>query len=356
MKYFIVAGEASGDKHAANLVHGLRALDPAPQFVGTGGDHMKNAGVELLQDIERMAFMGFTEVLKNIFQIRKNFRIVQQGILDFHPDVVVLVDYPGFNLRIAEWAKKEGFKVVYYIAPQAWAWKENRVQKIRQFVDLLLVILPFEEQWFRKRKVAAQFVGHPILEWIPTTDLEQERGQIALLPGSRKQEISKLLPMMLDAMHLQPADTLVVAGLSQHGEQYYRNMIGDKATLVMDDIYLVLKQSKVALVTSGTATLEAALLEVPQVVCYRSGRFNYWIGKRLIKIPHISLVNIILQRTLVPELIQHNCTPVSIKQASMEVLDNPLQILEGYRQLRKMLGRKGASKNAALRIFDFLSK
>jgi lipid-A-disaccharide synthase len=356
MKYFIVAGEASGDKHAANLVHGLRALDVAPQFVGTGGEHMKNAGVDLLLGIDKMAFMGFAEVVRNIFQIRENFKVVKQGILDFHPDVVILVDYPGFNLRMAEWAKKEGFKVVYYIAPQAWAWKENRVQKIRQFVDLLLVILPFEEQWFKKRKAAAQFVGHPILEWVPAVDAGKERAHIAILPGSRKQEIDKLLPMMLDAMHLQPADTLLVAGLSQHGEEYYRNIIGNKATLVMDDIYTVLNQAKVALVTSGTATLEAALMEVPQVVCYKSGRFNYWIGKRLIKIPHISLVNIILQRSLVPELIQGNCTPVTIKQGSMEVLDNPLPILEGYRQLRKMLGRKGASKNAALRIFDFLTK
>jgi lipid-A-disaccharide synthase len=356
MKYFIVAGEASGDKHAAGLVHGLRALDAAPQFVGTGGAYMKNAGVRLVRDIQDMAFMGFTEVVKNIFTIRKNFKVVQQEILDFHPDVLILVDYPGFNLRMARWAKEQGFKVIYYIAPQAWAWRESRVNTIRQYVDLLLVILPFEQKWFSERRVPAIYVGHPILEGLPHIEATEEKTRIAILPGSRKQEISTLLPLMLDALHLQPADELVVAGMSAHGEAYYNKIIKGRAQLVLDDIYGVLHQSKVALVTSGTATLETALMGVPQVVCYKSGRINYWIGKRLIKIPHISLVNIIVQRSVVPELIQGNCHPVAIKQAYMEVIDDPIQMMQGYVQLRKLLGKLEASKNAALRIFDFLSK
>lgn len=318
---------------------------------------MNKAGVHLVRNISDMAFMGFSEVAKNIFTIRKNFKVIQQAILDFHPDVLVLVDYPGFNLRMAKWAKENGLRVVYYIAPQVWAWRESRVKLLQKFTDLVICILPFEQQYFRQRQVNALYVGHPILEAMPDSiSMDKERNKIALLPGSRKQEIERLLPLMLDAMHLQSADTLLVAGMSIHGEAYYKSIIGRKARLVMDDVYGVLSVSKVALVTSGTATLETALMKVPQVVCYKGSAISYFIAKRLVKVPHISLVNLILQRPLVPELIQDNCTAISIKQASMEVLDDPRPVLQGYDLLRKQLGKGDATKKAATAIFEMLNK
>lgn len=357
MKYFILTGESSGDLHAAGLVHTLRALDPSPEFMGTGGVLMSKAGVHLVRNISDMAFMGFSEVIKNIFTIRKNFKIIRQAILDFHPDVLILVDYPGFNLRMARWAKENSLKVVYYIAPQVWAWRESRVTLLQKFTDLVICILPFEQPYFRQKQVNAMYVGHPILEAIPEMQEEGKvKNKIALLPGSRKQEIERLLPLMLDAMHLQSPDNLLVAGMSVHGEDYYKAIIGKKAKLVMDDVYGVLSVSKIALVTSGTATLETALMKVPQVVCYKGSAFSYFIAKRLVKVPHISLVNLILQRPLVPELIQDNCTAISIKQASMEVLDDPRPVLQGYDLLRKQLGKGDATKKAATAIFEMLNK
>jgi lipid-A-disaccharide synthase len=357
VKYFILSGESSGDLHAAGLVHTLRALDPSPEFMGTGGDQMSKAGVHLVRNISDMAFMGFSEVVKNIFTIRKNFKIIQQAILDFYPDVLILVDYPGFNLRMAKWAKAKGLKVIYYIAPQVWAWRESRVKLLQKFTDLVICILPFEQQYFRQKQVNALYVGHPILEAMPDSiSMEKDRTKIALLPGSRKQEIERLLPLMLDAMHLQSPDNLLVAGMSIHGEEYYKSIIGKKARLVMDDVYGVLSASKVALVTSGTATLETALMKVPQVVCYKGSAVSYFIAKRLVRVPHISLVNLILQRPLVPELIQDNCTAISIKQASMEVLDDPRPVLQGYELLRKQLGKGDATKKAATAIFEMLNK
>lgn len=357
MKYFILAGEASGDLHAASLVHNLRALDPAPEFVGTGGDQMRKAGVKLVRTLKDMAFMGFVEVARNIITISRNFKNIQKAIHQLSPDVLILVDYPGFNLRMAAWAKKQGFKVVYYIAPQVWAWKENRVKLLQDHTDLVICILPFELQYFKERQVNAIFVGHPILEVVPKeVEYKPERKKIAILPGSRKQEIERILPVMLEAMHLQSPEKLLVAGLADHGEAYYQKIIKGRARLVMNDMYGVLSEAKVALVTSGTATLETALMKVPQVVCYKGSAISYFFAKRLVKVPHISLVNLILQRPIVPELIQKNCNPVSVKQASMEVLDDPLPVLAGYEQLRKILGKGDASKKAAIAIFDFINK
>lgn len=352
-----MAGEPSGDQHAAKLVHGLRALDSSPQFMGTGGEAMEKAGVNLVRHLDKMSFMGFTEVVKNIFTIRENFHVVKEQLLDFHPDILILVDYPGFNLRLATWAKEQGFKVAYYIAPQAWAWNEKRVEQIRASVDLLLVILPFEQKWFAERKVSSKYVGHPSVEQIQTHPLETEqKTKVALLPGSRKQEIERLLPIMLDAMNLQTKQELVVAGMSLHGAAYYERIIKGRATLVMDNMHEVLASSRLAIVASGTATIEAALMNVPQVVCYKGGWLNYYIAKRLIKVPHISLVNLVLQRALVPELIQGNCTAVTIKQASMEVAQNQHAIEEGYVLLQRLLGKGETSKKAALHIFEFINK
>jgi len=328
----------------------------SPQFRGTGGKHMRNAGVDLMLGTEDMAFMGFGEVVKNLFRIRRNFKKVKTAILDFNPDVIILVDYPGFNLRIARWAKQLGYKIVYYIAPQVWAWKENRVNQIRAYVDLLLVILPFEKEFFRRHEISAVYVGHPLLERVPEPDESADKQKIALLPGSRKQEIDRMLPVMIEAVFVHKQNNLVVAGMSEHGEEYYQNIIKGRATLVMDNVYGVLNQSKVALVTSGTATLETALMRVPQVVCYATSALTYWIAKRLIKVNYISLVNLILERPAVPEIIQGQFKPVPVKHASMQVLSDSISVQESYTQLRKLLGDGDASKRAALTIVDFMSK
>lgn len=357
MKYFFITGEASGDLHASNVVHSLRALDAYSEFFGTGGKHMNRAGVKLVLDIKEMAFMGFVEVIKNIFKIRDNFKIVKQAIIDTQPDVVVLVDYPGFNLRMAKWAKEQGFKVVYYIAPQVWAWKEGRVKKIKAYVDLLLVILPFEKEFFQRHQVPSVYVGHPLLERVPEPNAEIEKDKIAILPGSRRQEIEKMLPVMLDAMYLHGApNNLVVAGLSEHGEEYYHAMINGRATLVMDQVYDVLDSSKLAIVTSGTASLETALMRVPQVVCYAVNPITYWIAKFLVKVNYISLVNLILGRPIVPEMIQKDFYPLSVKNASMEVMLDTISVQDAYLQLRKMLGKGDTSQRTALVIYDLLNK
>lgn len=357
MKYFFITGEASGDLHAANVVHSLRALDSSSQFFGTGGKHLSKAGVKLVLDIREMAFMGFVEVVRNFFKIRRNFKIVKQAIVDTQPDVVVLVDYPGFNLRMARWAKEQGFKVVYYIAPQVWAWKEGRVKQIKAYVDLLLVILPFEKEFYQKHQIPAVYVGHPLLERVPEPNPETDKDKIAILPGSRKQEIEKMLPVMLDAMYMHGAqNNLVVAGLSEYGEEYYTSIIKGRAVLEMDKVYEVLDSAKLAIVTSGTASLETALMRVPQVVCYAMNPITYWIAKLLVKVNYISLVNLILGRPVVPEMIQKDFYPVSVKNASMEVMLDTISVQDAYLQLRKMLGKGDTSHRTALVIFDFLTK
>lgn len=356
MKYFFITGEASGDLHASSVVHSLRALDASARFFGTGGKHMEKAGVKLALNIRDMSFMGFVEVIKNIFRIRKNFKIVKKAIQDVHPDVVVLVDYPGFNLRMAEWAKSQGYKVVYYIAPQVWAWKESRVKKIKAYVDLLLVILPFEKEFFKKHQIPAVYVGHPLLERVPEPT-EKEKNQIAILPGSRRQEIERMLPVMLEAMYIHGApNNLVVAGLSEYGEDYYKSMIKGRAGLVMDKVYEVLDNSKLAIVTSGTASLETALMRVPQVVCYAVNPVTYWIARFLVKVNYISLVNLIMSRPVVPEMIQKDFYPVSVKNASMQVMLDTISIQDAYLQLRKTLGTGDTSQRVALVLYDFLQQ
>lgn len=355
MKYFFITGESSGDLHASNVVKHLKSVDVDAQFFGSGGKHMEKVGVQLCLKISEMAFMGVVEVVKNIVKIRKNFKIVQQAILDTQPDVVVLVDYPGFNLRMAKWAKENGFKVVYYIAPQVWAWKESRIKKIKRYVDLVLLILPFEKELYTKYHVPAVYVGHPLLESIPDVQYEGDKNKIAILPGSRKQEIERMLPVMIEAMYvIGNQQQLVVAGLSEHGEAYYQAMIRGRATLVMDKTYEVLEQSKLAIVASGTASLETALFKVPQVVCYAMHPLTYWLAKMLVKVNYISLVNIITARPVVPEMIQKDFTPVSVKNASMEVMLNTLSVQEGYQQLRKMLGNGDTSQRVANILYKFV--
>jgi lipid-A-disaccharide synthase len=353
LKYFFITGEASGDLLAANVVRQLKEIDNSSEILGTGGKHLEKVGVEIVLNIEKMAFMGLVEVAKNLFKIRKNFKIVQQSILEFQPDVIVLVDYPGFNLKMAKWAKSHGFKVVYYIAPKVWAWKESRAKLLKKYVDLLLVILPFEKEYFKQHGIEAVDVGHPILELIPPYNPSVQKSKIALLPGSRKQEIESLLPMMLESMSDISSEDLIVAGLSEHGESYYENMIQGRAKLILDNIYSVLDQSKLAIVASGTATLETAMMNAPQVVVYRLNSLTYWIAKRLVKLKYISLVNLILDKKAVPELLQKDFNVSNLKNISQQVLTDTKSIQDDYLQLRKRLGDGQSAHKTAKYIFDF---
>ncbi len=362
MKYYIIAGEASGDLHGSNLIKQLHVVDTAAEIRCWGGNLMQDAGASLVKHYSDLAFMGFTEVIKNLPTILKNIRFCKEDILQFKPDVLVLIDYPGFNLRIAEWAKKQGFKVVYYIAPQVWAWKANRVKKMKQCIDKMLVILPFEQDYFLKNwQWNVTYVGHPLVE-VVNTFLEKnttitpisEKPIIALLPGSRKQEIEKKLPIMLAVSSFFPDYQFVVAKAPGLTNEFYQPFLSNyqNVTAVENSTYSVLQQAKAALVTSGTATLETALFKVPQVVCYKSSAISYAIGKRLVKIKFISLVNLIMNQFVVKELIQHEMTTQNLVENLKELLYNHQQqqlIKQQYNALFDLLSAGGNASIAAAR-------
>lgn len=349
-KLFIVSGEASGDLHGSNLVKELLTNSPDLEIFAWGGDKMAAAGAKILKHYRDLAFMGFYEVIRNFPTIIRNFGVIKKQILDVNPKVVVLMDYPGFNLRLLSWLKQNDFIVIYYIAPQAWAWKENRVKKMAKYIDELLVILPFEEEFFRTRGVKTEFVGHPLLQSKLESQNLKESRQIALLPGSRKQEVEHILPLMLSVQSEISDYKFVIAAMSHIGESFYKRIIGDKkAVLIFDNSDEVIGNSEFALVSSGTATLQTALAEVPQIVCYKSGWLNYELGKRLIKVPFISLVNLIFGKEIVRELIQDNLNTASLiaEIKKLQDLNNRKVLKENYQSLRKLLGEKNASKRAA---------
>jgi lipid-A-disaccharide synthase len=349
-KLFIVSGEASGDLHGSNLVKELLTNSPELEIFAWGGDKMAAAGAKILKHYRDLAFMGFYEVIRNFPTIIRNFGVIKKQILDVNPKVVVLMDYPGFNLRLLSWLKQNDFIVIYYIAPQAWAWKENRVKKMAKYIDELLVILPFEEEFFRTRGVKTEFVGHPLLQSKLESQNLKESRQIALLPGSRKQEVEHILPLMLSVQSEISDYKFVIAAMSHIGESFYKRIIGDKkVVLIFDNSHEVIGNSELALVSSGTATLQTALAEVPQIVCYKSGWLNYELGKRLIKVPFISLVNLIFGKEIVRELIQDNLNTASLiaEIKKLQDLNNRKVLKENYQSLRKLLGEKNASKRAA---------
>lgn len=357
---FIISGEASGDLHASNLIRELLVQKGTLQIYGWGGDKMKDAGAHILKHYKELAFMGFWEVLKNLPQIIRNFGLVKKQIQEVQPKLVVLVDYPGFNLRLLPWLKHNGYIVIYYIAPQAWAWKEGRVKKMAQYIDELLVILPFEEEFFRQRGVQTEFVGHPLLQAIEQGEnLSQKKSKtIALLPGSRKQEIEYILPDMLSIQSEISDYRFVIAGMSHLGEENYRKIIGNRdVEIVMDDAAFVIQSSDIALVSSGTATLQTALYDIPQIVCYKSGWFNYELGKRLIKVPFISLVNLIFGREIVKELIQDDLNSSNLIREIRSLLHSTHseKIKENYSELKRLLGTKNASKRVAEKIIEKLN-
>ena len=357
MKYYIIAGEASGDLHGSNLIKEIKHLDPAASIRAWGGDLMKDAGASLVKHYRDLAFMGFLEVIKNLPTILQNIRFCKQDIEAWQPDVLVLIDYPGFNLRIADWAKKHGFKVVYYIAPQVWAWKENRVKKMKVCIDKMFCILPFEKEYFKiKWNWNVTYVGHPLLRVIEsfksTNPLVTENKKvIALLPGSRKQEIIKMLPIMLSVTPHFPNYTFMVAQApGQDAPFYNRFLMGySNVTLIKNSTYDLLTIADAALVTSGTATLETALFKVPEVVCYKTSKFSYQIAKWLVKIKFISLVNLIMDKEIVQEIIQENLTEQHLTTALRNITENEAkrkEVMDNYQSLHTLLAAGGGEASA----------
>ena len=360
-KYYIIAGEASGDLHGSNLMKAILKQDPNADFKFWGGDLMQSVGGTLVKHYKDLAFMGFLEVAINLRTILKNIKFCKEDIKNYQPDTLILVDYPGFNLRIAEFAKTLGLRVVYYISPQLWAWKEGRVEIIKKYVDEMLVILPFEKTFYQKHSVESHFVGHPLLDAISglkeinTEEFKKENGLnekeiIALLPGSRKQEVRKMLGIMLSITPYFKDYQFVIAGAPSLDKEFYAEFLTDDISFVSNKTYDLLRSSRAALVTSGTATLETALLKVPEVVCYRGSWISYQIAKRLVKhIQYISLVNLIMNREVVKELIQDELNTENLKSELKKILEpsKRKQILEDYHQLYFLLGGEGASDRAA---------
>ena len=370
MKFYIIAGEASGDLHASNLVAEIKKKDKKAEFRGFGGDLMKAQGVELVKHYRTMAYMGFVEVAVNLRKVLGNIAQCKKDILEYQPDAVVLVDYPGFNLRIADFAHKKGFKVYYYISPQVWAWKRRRVQKIKKSVDKMLVILPFEEEFYKHYGVDVTFVGNPLLDelakvgsgnrsiFLRRNSLGERREIIAMLPGSRRQEVKRTLPVMLKAASHFPDYQFVIAGVSSLDKSLYKDIMGNSDVFFVENqTYDLLLNSSAALVTSGTATLETALLSVPEVVCYKATNFSYRLAKWMIKVKFISLVNLIMDREVVKELIQGDLNEDNLVKELDQLLHNgkrQRRLLEDYEELKDKLGNVGASEKAAEVIVESL--
>lgn len=360
MKYYIIAGEPSGDLHGSNLMKAILKKDPQASFKFWGGDLMQAVYPGLVTHYKKMAFMGFIEVVKNLKTISSYFKLAKSDIKEFNPNVVIFIDYPGFNLRMARWCKVNGYKVSYYISPQIWAWHSSRLKDIKKYVDKMLVVLPFEKQYYADHGVEVDFVGHPLLDAIQSfkalpIDIEKnQKPIIALLPGSRKQEIEKILPHMLSVMEDFGDYQFVIGGLRNHDGLYQHILGGMDVPIVWDKTYDLLASSELALVSSGTATLEAALFNVPQVVCYFGNKVSFLIARRLVNLKYISLVNLIMDKEVVEELIQYNLNKKSLTQALADIAGPKKQaILKDYQELKSKLGISGASSNAAQIITDF---
>ena len=370
MKYYIISGEASGDLHGSNLVKAIQQKDQQATFRGWGGNLMMEAGVDLVKHYKDLAFMGLIEVLKNIRTIRANLEFCKNDIAAYNPDALILIDYSGFNLRIAKWAHDYSFKKLYYISPQVWAWRSKRVFKIKKYIDHMMVILPFEQAFYAKYNYPVTFVGHPLLDVVdghrvnPTFRAQHDlsdRPIIALLPGSRKQEIKNMLSIMLDTLSRFPDFQFVIAGAPSIEGAYYQSIIEPYGALpvkvVANQTYDLLRHAHAALVTSGTATLETALFKVPQVVCYKGNRISYWIVKNMVNIKYIALVNLIADKALVKELIQFELTPDNLEKELTLILQGPNRekMLHAYENLRDLLGNHGAPLRAATKIQEVLA-
>lgn len=370
MKYYIIAGEASGDLHGSNLMKALYKEDAQADIRFWGGDLMKNVGGNLVKHYRELAFMGFVEVLFNLRTIVNNIKICKNDIEKFQPEVLIFIDYPGFNMRIAKWAKERGLKTHYYISPQIWAWKENRIKDIKRDFDKLYVILPFEKEFYEiKHQFPVEFVGHPLIDAIQNRQSSNEatfkqqnnldeRPIIALLPGSRKQEITKMLSVMLSVVPDFTEYQFVIAGAPSQEFSFYERFLKSKnCKFISNKTYDLLSHSKAALVTSGTATLETALFKVPEVVCYKGSWISYQIAKRIVTLKYISLVNLIMDKEVVSELIQDKCNSKNIAIELQKLLEPNYRkaLLENYEMLEKRLGGIGASEKTARLIVQEIS-
>lgn len=371
MKYYIIAGEASGDLHGSNLIKALKAKDAEADIRCWGGDLMQKAGGALVKHYKEMAFMGFLEVLMNLNTIFKNIKFCKKDIGLYNPDVLIFIDYSGFNLRIAEWAKARSYRTNYYISPQIWASREGRINKIKQHIDTMYVILPFEKEFYEKKHgFPVHFVGHPLIDAISNrpkiaastfrseNNLDNEKRIIALLPGSRKQEVEKMLHAMLSIVGDFPGYQFVIAGAPSLDRDFYLPFLDNpNVSFISNKTYDLLSLSHAALVTSGTATLETALYKVPQVVCYKANWISYQIAKRIITLDYISLVNLIMCKEVVKELIQSDLTSQNLKKELEKILHGKYRQdqLDAYRELEKKLGGKGASEKTAGLIISYLT-
>ena len=367
-RVFLIAGEVSGDLHGANLIRAWNKQSDNFIFKGWGGDRMEAEGMVVLKHVRSLSFMGFWEVLMNLRTILGNIKTCKKEITEFQPDALVLIDFPGFNLRIAAWAKKQGIPVVYYISPQIWAWKASRVHAIKRDVAQLYCILPFEKSFYDKYNYPVKYLGHPLLDEVlkfkeeihPALNLRSDRKILALLPGSRAQEVKRKLPNMIIAAKSFPDYEIVVACSTNLSLDFYKSLVADDTQLVFGQTYSILEKANLALVTSGTATLETALFEVPQVVCYATSPISFRIAKLLVKIKFISLVNLIQGKELVKELIQGDCSSenmICYLKKLEEGKQERLNLLSEYKILIKSLGNQGASDRVAADILEtFFSK
>ena len=376
MRYYIIAGEASGDLHGSNLIKGIREMDSSAQIRCWGGDLMKEAGAELVKHYKEGAIMGFVEVVANLGKLAKNLNDCKNDIINYNPDVVVLIDYPGFNFRIAQFAKERGMRVFYYIAPKVWAWKEKRVHKLKKYVDRLFIIFPFEIEYFKKWGIDAIYRGNPLLDSVDNhssadetkEDFQKRTGigtaetTVALLAGSRRSEIKYLLPRMMQVAEKYPNYRFLLACAPSMEREFYEGIVGKKCSnikLLFGETYSILRHSDAAIINSGTASLEAALIGVPQVVCYGGNEISYQIAKRVVKLKYISLANLIMDKGLFKELIQHDCTPQKISQELDNLLNNSeyrAKMISDYRNVRDVLGGKGASAKVARAMIEELER
>lgn len=357
MKYFLIAGERSGDLHAAFLIKQILQCDTDAELVGYGGEQMEEAGMKLISHYREISFMGFIEVVQNLRVINKRMTECQKAIRSFQPDVLVLVDFPGFNLRMARFAKKYQFKVAYYIAPKAWAWKESRVKTIKKYVDRLYSILPFEIAFFQKHNYPIKYVGNPVIEEIEahefaTLSIAGSSGpKVAYLPGSRVQEVKTSIAMIIECAQLKPDYHFLVAAVDNVDTFYYDPLKElSNVEVFVGKTYEVLKASDAAVVTSGTATLETAILNVPQVVCYKTSKVSYWIARALIKVRFLSLVNLIQDKRIVQEFVQDEYTPDTVLQEIDKILVDAQyrqQMLRDYKNLAEQIGNHSASDRVA---------
>jgi lipid-A-disaccharide synthase len=369
MKYYIIAGERSGDLHGSNLIKGIRKHDPDAQIRAWGGDMMQEAGAEIVKHYRELAFMGFFEVIKNLPTILGFLSFCKKDIKNFQPDVVILIDYSGFNMRVAKFAKQNGFKNFYYISPKVWAWNQSRALNIKRFVDKMFVIFPFEKDFFKQYDYEVEYVGNPLFDAIadftsnPNFRKDARLGQkpiIALLPGSRKQEVDSMLSLMLSQVYEFPDYQFVIGTVSNLPKELYARWQSIfPVKLVVDDAYNLLSVADAALVTSGTATLETALFNVPQVVCYKGGWAAYQVYKRVIRVPFVSLVNLIAGREVVKELLQYELTKENLTTELTKITVNEYtrqNQLDGYAEIKNILGEKGASERAGALMVEEIQK